>query len=303
MNNSKGAIPLTLVPDWRHKSACRAADPDLFWPEKDTAAERVTEAKRICGNCPVKQACLDHAFASNEWDGIAGGLTGSEREKMLNPVTATNRFHARRLDHADARKLAVQWGAEILVCLVKRKMSVEAVAERMGASPRAIYGAFRMLVPPPLGVERSQTPSSIEKLLIQSKESLKTLERMGRSHSEIGHVLGTNQSVVSAALAVLRQREDAMGLIYRNSRQVSLERCQQEETRIRRQAGVGLTVEDVIDMWGTQILALHQSGMTLRAVALKLGVNRESVRKAHGRLTAKKQIVRDLKQDQMGEAA
>jgi WhiB family redox-sensing transcriptional regulator len=290
------------APNWRARAACRAADPDLFWPEKGTPPEQIDEAKRICNNCPVKQACLDEAFRTNEWEAIAGGCTGAEREALLNPSKATNRFHARRLDNADARKLAVQFGAQILVCLVKRKMSVQAVADRFSATPRAVYGAFRILVPAPLGLARPKQPSSVERLLAQSKESMKTLERMGRSHSEIATVLGSSQSVVSASLAVLRQRDDAMALIYRNSRQVSLERCWAEETRIRRQAGVGLTVDDVIDLAGTRILELHQSGMTLRAVALKLGFNRESVRKAHQRITSKKPV-RVLTKNEMGEAA
>lgn len=288
-------------PNWRESAACHSADPDLFWPEKDASEERIQEAKRYCAGCPVRQACLGEAFRTNEWEAISGGLTGKEREDLLSPNRATNRWHARRMDNSDARKLAVQFGADLLVCLVKRHMSVDAVGERYSASPRAVYGAFRMLVPPPLGEERSQSPSSIEKLLAHSKESLKTLERMGRSHSEIARVLGTSQSIISAALSVLRQRQDAMRRISRKGPEDALGRCQAEETRIRRQAGVGLLVDDVIEMFGTQILALHGDGMTLRAVAIKLGVNREAVRQAYRRLTDKKQ--KSLTQNQMGEAA
>lgn len=295
------ATPMTG--EWRSQAACRAADPDLFWPEKDTPDERIQEAKQYCASCPVKQACLDEAFRTNEWEAIAGGMTGKEREESLSPNRATNRWHARRLDNSDARKLAVQFGSDLLVFLVKCHMSVEAVGERYSASPRAVYGAFRMLVPPPRGVERSQAPSAIEKLLSQSKESLKTLERMGRSHSEIARVLGTSQSIISASLSVLRQREDAMRRLSRKGPEDALERCHTEETRIRRQAGVGLLVDDVIEMAGTQILALHGSGMTLRAVALKLGYNREAVRQAYQRLTAKKQNASTLTKNEMGEAA
>lgn len=292
-----------LAADWRHHSACKNEDPDLFWPEKDTPDERIQEAKKICSGCPVRQSCLDEAFRTNEWDAISGGLTGKEREELLSPNRATNRWHARRLDNSDARKLAVQFGAELLVSLVKRHMSVEAVGERYSASPRAVYGAFRMLVPPPLGVERSQAPSSIEKLLTQSKESMKTLERMGRSHSEIARVLGTSQSIISASLSVLRQREDGLRRVSRKGPEDALKRCQAEETRIRREAGVGLVVDDVIEMAGTQILALRQEGMTLRAVAIKLGYNREAVRQAYQRLTTKKQSASTLTKNEMGEAA
>jgi WhiB family redox-sensing transcriptional regulator len=288
--------------NWRARAACRAADPDLFWPEKDTPAERIDEAKRICNNCPVKQACLDEAFCTNEWESIAGGCTGAEREALLNPSVATNRFHARRLDNSDARKLAVQYGAEILRCLVKQEMAVDEVGERMNASPRAVYGAFRMVVPTPPGDVRTLKPSSVERLLMYSEVSLLTLARMGRSHESIARWLGTSQTVVSAALAVYEQRERGLGMVYRRDRNVAVERCWAQETRIRREAGVGITVDDVIEMAGIRILARVQEGMTLRAVALELGFNRESVRKAHARLT-KKTIVKDLKQNEMGEAA
>jgi WhiB family redox-sensing transcriptional regulator len=288
--------------DWRAQAACRTADPDLFWPEKDTPPETIAKAKRICGNCPVKEACLDEAFSTNEWDAIAGGYTGSEREDLLNPARATNRFHARRLDNSDARKLAVQFGAEILRCLVKQRMPVAELGERMNASPRAVYGAFRMMVPPPPGVERVLQPSSVERLLTYSEVCLMTLAQMGRSHESIARSLGTGQTVVSAALSVMEQRERGLAMVHRRDRDAAMELCWAQENRVRREAGVGLTVDDIIDMAGIQILALNESGMTLRAVALKLGLNRESVRKAHQRLTSKRGG-RTLTQNQMGEAA
>lgn len=288
--------------DWRSQAACRTADPDLFWPEPNTPEDRIQEAKKICASCPVTQACLDNAFRTNDWDSIAGGHTGAEREQLLTPGNATNAFHTRRLDNSDARKLAVQFGAEILRCLVKRRMSVEEVGERMKASPRAVYGAFRMLVPPPPGVERALKPSAVEKLLMYSQVSLLTLARMDRSHESIARSLGTSQTIVSAALSVIEQRERGLTLIHRRDRGRGLELCWAQETRIRREARVSLTVDDVIDMAGIQILGLYQSGLTLRAVALKLGINRESVRKAHARLT-KKNVVKGLAKTDMEEAA
>lgn len=287
------------VAEWRSQAACQTADPDLFWPEKDTPAERIEQAKAYCARCPVAQACLDSAFKTNDWDSIAGGHTGDEREALLTAGNATNRFHARRLDNSDARKLAVQFGAEILRCLVKQKLSVAEVSERMSASPRAVYGAFRMLVPAPPG-GRTLKESSVERLLTYSEVSLLTLAKMGRSHESIARWLGTGQTVVSAALSVYEQRERGLGLVHRRDRDAALELCWAQETRIRREAGVGLTVEDVIDMAGIQILALAQEGLPLRAVAMKLGLNREAVRKAHVRLTKK---TKTLTKTDMEEAA
>ncbi|MGW2725527.1 WhiB family transcriptional regulator [Streptomyces sp. NPDC001492] len=293
--------PLTLITDSHPQAACRTADPDLFWPEKTTPAERIHEAKAYCARCPMMQACLDKALHTNDWDSIAGGLTGDEREQLLTSGTATNRFHARRLDNSDARKLAVQYGAEILRCLVKQQMSVAEVGERMSASPRAVYGAFRMLVPTPPG-GRTLKESSVERLLMYSEVSLLTLARMGRSHESIARWLGTGQTVVSAALSVYEQRERGLKMVRRGDREAALELCWAQETRIRREAGVGLTVDDVIDMAGIQILALAQEGLPLRAIALKLDLNREAVRKAHARLT-KKTVVKSLTKTDMEEAA
>ncbi|NUQ95818.1 MAG: WhiB family transcriptional regulator [Streptomyces sp.] len=289
---SAGYTPGPVAPDWQNQAGCRTADPDLFWPEPSTPTERIQEAKTYCASCPVAQACLDNAFRINDWDSIAGGRTGAEREQLLSSGNVTNRFHARRLDNSDARKLAVQYGAEILRCLVKRRMSVAEVGERMSASPRAMYGAFRMLVPPPPGPERVLKPSSVERLLMYSQVSLLTLAGMGRSHESMARSLGTAQTVVSAALSVYEQRERGLRLVHRGDREQALELCWAQETRIRREAGVGLTVDDVIDMAGIQILALAQEGLTLRAVALKLGINREAVRKAHVRLTKKKTLTK-----------
>ncbi len=289
--------------DWRASSACRNADPDLFWPESDTPDERIQRAKRICARCPVKEFCLDEAYRTNEWDAISGGLTGSERAQLLNPAVSP-RWHARRIDNADARKLAVQFGAELLIRLVKQHASVEAVAEYFSTTPRALYGAYRMLVPAPPGNIRTHAPSVIEKLLMNSKECLMTLERLGRSHTEIATVLGTSQSIVSASLAVLRQREDGLGHLSRKGPQDAVERCWAEEARVRRESGWGLTVDDVIEVAGTQILALHGSGMTLREVASRIGFNREAVRLAYRRMTEKKTTAsKVLTQNQMEEAA
>lgn len=287
--------------NWKAQAACRNADPELFWPEKDTPPARIQQAKQICAGCPAKEFCLNEAYRINEWDAICGGLTGEERQQLLAPVT--NRWAARRADNADARKLAVQCGAELLIRLVKHRASVETVAEHFSSTPRALYGAFRILVPAPVedGI-RTHAPSAIEKLLANSKESLRTLERMGRSHTEIAVVLGTSQSIVSASLTVLQQREKAFPALSAKGPQVAVERCWAEETRIRQQSGSGLTVEDVIEMAGTQILALYGSGLTLRQVAKRIGINRESVRLAYLRLTDKSGM-KSLTQNEMEEAA
>ena len=47
------------VATWRKRAACQGIDPEVFYPVSDEDAE---EAKVICAVCPVRQACLEHAW-------------------------------------------------------------------------------------------------------------------------------------------------------------------------------------------------------------------------------------------------
>jgi WhiB family redox-sensing transcriptional regulator len=69
--------------EWRTRSACRGADPDLFFPISATAAAapQVARAKAICAGCPVRPACLGFAMANRDLSGIWGGTTDEERRK------------------------------------------------------------------------------------------------------------------------------------------------------------------------------------------------------------------------------
>ena len=65
---------------WRKRAACRGIDPEVFYPPSDEEAE---EAKAICSMCPVRQACLEHALAYREREGVWGGATERERRRIL----------------------------------------------------------------------------------------------------------------------------------------------------------------------------------------------------------------------------
>lgn len=67
--------------DWRHFSACRDADPELFFPvgTAGPAIRQTAEAKKVCGGCVVRFECLDWATASGQTEGIFGGKTPDER--------------------------------------------------------------------------------------------------------------------------------------------------------------------------------------------------------------------------------
>ena len=65
---------------WRQRAACRGVEPDIFYPVTDEEAE---EAKAICGECPVRQPCLEYAIANREKDGVWGGATERERRRII----------------------------------------------------------------------------------------------------------------------------------------------------------------------------------------------------------------------------
>ncbi len=71
---------------WMSRSACRRADPELFFPATEAGAglQRVSEAKRVCGRCPVRASCLSYALMTAP-DGIWGGTTAEERRLMREP--------------------------------------------------------------------------------------------------------------------------------------------------------------------------------------------------------------------------
>ncbi len=79
------------LPRWMYRSACRDADPELFFgPDlgwgriSEPASQRVVreaQAKAMGAVCPVREACLDWAMTTPEQDGLWGGLTARERDR------------------------------------------------------------------------------------------------------------------------------------------------------------------------------------------------------------------------------
>ena len=67
-------------PPWDARAACKGLSSDLFFPQDEQAE---TEAKAICRSCPVEEACLEHALAVREKEGIWGGATERERRSII----------------------------------------------------------------------------------------------------------------------------------------------------------------------------------------------------------------------------
>ncbi len=61
---------------WQREALCAQTGAEFFFPEPGSS---VREAKRICGMCEMRSACLDYALAHDERFGVWGGLSEKER--------------------------------------------------------------------------------------------------------------------------------------------------------------------------------------------------------------------------------
>jgi WhiB family redox-sensing transcriptional regulator len=85
--SATAADPEVIDMDWRHRAACRAVDPELFFPVGTTrpALKQVTEAQTVCHRCPVSAECLRWALDTHQHTGVWGGLSEDERRQIQQP--------------------------------------------------------------------------------------------------------------------------------------------------------------------------------------------------------------------------
>ncbi len=70
---------------WKARGACNGLDASIFYPndDDDPLEANAAEARAVCEGCYVRVACLEHALASHERDGVWGGATERERRKII----------------------------------------------------------------------------------------------------------------------------------------------------------------------------------------------------------------------------
>ena len=70
---------LFASPAFMDLGSCRGMDPDIFFPDR---GESLAPAKTVCGECIVRDECLEFALDHGERFGVWGGTSERERRKL-----------------------------------------------------------------------------------------------------------------------------------------------------------------------------------------------------------------------------
>jgi WhiB family redox-sensing transcriptional regulator len=73
------ATPSDDEPNFMKYGLCAQTDPEAFFPEKGGSTR---DAKKVCGACAYRAACLEYALVNGERFGIWGGLSERERRRL-----------------------------------------------------------------------------------------------------------------------------------------------------------------------------------------------------------------------------
>jgi WhiB family redox-sensing transcriptional regulator len=87
---------------WWARAACASADPELFFPisYSGPALRQVARAKAICARCPIRQECLRYAVDAGSIQGVWGGMTEGERQRLAG---REGRARVHPVQHTGAR--------------------------------------------------------------------------------------------------------------------------------------------------------------------------------------------------------
>lgn len=73
---------MTVGVDWESAN-CKSVGADFFYSEDKVFADPQNVRKKVCGNCLIRDDCLEFAMDTGERWGIWGGKTSRERLKMI----------------------------------------------------------------------------------------------------------------------------------------------------------------------------------------------------------------------------
>ncbi len=79
--------------EWRAGASCIEHDPELFFPAgiMGASARAISEAKAVCGGCPVRAECLEYAVTTAQRFGVWGGTDEEERRLIRRRYVAAVR--------------------------------------------------------------------------------------------------------------------------------------------------------------------------------------------------------------------
>jgi hypothetical protein len=63
---------------WQNQGACQREEVEIFFPKRG----QTTNAAEYCGQCVVKETCLDYALTNSLSDGIWGDHSGRQRRQL-----------------------------------------------------------------------------------------------------------------------------------------------------------------------------------------------------------------------------
>ncbi|MFG2335448.1 WhiB family transcriptional regulator [Streptomyces yangpuensis] len=118
---------------WHARGRCHdltPADADRLFFSAPRAHAAIAEAKTLCGACPVRQDCFNHALDNDIRWGMWGGLTEADRRPWHAKV-------AKRLDYARVR--AALMGRDVHLTASEREAVTRAAYLRGWSAPRLAY--------------------------------------------------------------------------------------------------------------------------------------------------------------------
>jgi len=66
--------------EWMARGLCTNVPPSRFFPSDGAGVEL---ARKVCADCPVREACLEHALEQRIDHGVWGGCSERERRRIL----------------------------------------------------------------------------------------------------------------------------------------------------------------------------------------------------------------------------
>lgn len=66
--------------NWMAQGLCRGRPPEEFFPSDGAGVDR---ARKVCADCPVKLPCVEYALEQRIDQGVWGGTSERERQRIL----------------------------------------------------------------------------------------------------------------------------------------------------------------------------------------------------------------------------